>query len=63
MYLIQSLNLCVVPEGEEVRSVEVEGGGAVLVLRFDHGHPGLQQVGRIRVAPHPCLFILSAIYF
>ena len=44
--------LCVVPKREEVGGVEVEGGGAVLVLGIDHGHAGLQQVGPSRVAPH-----------
>ena len=54
---IPSSYLCVVPEGEEVRSVEVEGGGAVLVLGLYHGHAGLQQVGPIRVAPHHSVFV------
>ena len=45
-------HLCVVPKREEVGGVEVEGGGAVLVLGIDHGHAGLQQVGPSRVAPH-----------
>ena len=55
------VHLCVVPEGEEVRGVEVEGGGAVLVLRLDDGHARLQQARPARVAPHPGSLLLSSV--